>query len=47
MWGNGYFKYPFEILAMVQGSGFRLMDSGLGFAWLEILRLSSHCSDYA
>ena len=19
MWGNGYFKYPFEILAMVQG----------------------------
>lgn len=21
MWGNGYFKYPFEILAMVQGSG--------------------------
>lgn len=23
MWGNGYFKYPFEILALVQGSGFR------------------------
>ena len=40
MRGNGYFKYPFEILAMVQGSG-------LGSAWLEILRLSSHCSDYA
>lgn len=45
MWGNRYFKYPFEILAMVQGSG--LMGSGLGSAWLEILRLSSHCFDYA
>lgn len=30
MWGNGYFKYLFEILTMVQGSG-------LGSAWLEIL----------
>lgn len=47
MWGNGYFKYPFEILAMVQVDGFRLMGSGLGSAWREILRLSSHCSEYA
>lgn len=30
MWGNGYFKYPFEILAMVQGwvpRGARFFDS--------------------
>lgn len=47
MWGNGYFKYPFEILAMVQGSGFRLMGLGLGSAWRKILRLSFHCSDCA
>ena len=26
---------------------FRLMGSGLGSAWREILRLSSHCFDYA
>ena len=37
MWENGYLKYPFEFLAMVQGSGFRLMGSGLGSARREIL----------
>lgn len=32
MWGNGYFKYPFEFLAMVQVDGFRVArDSSTQF----------------